>query len=120
MSRTFQVAVIFAAFLVSASSGLAQYTDDSVLTGLPSAGSFHGGDLDSVLLQNGNLHVQIPILSLPMRNGKSFAWRYIYDTPTWQAEWFPNPSPTDPNRGQYQIVPISAIQVEDGGWHTPC
>jgi RHS repeat-associated protein len=94
----------------------AQYTDDSTLTGLPPFGSFHGSDFDSVLLQNGNLHVQIPILSLPMRNGKNFTWRYIYDTPAWQAEWFPNPLPTDPNNGLYRIVPLTVIQVEDAGW----
>ncbi len=94
----------------------AQYTDDSTLTGLPPFGSFHGSDFDSVLLQNGNLHVQIPILSLPMRNGKNFNWRYIYDTPAWQGEWFPNPLPSDPNNGLYRILPLASIQLEDAGF----
>jgi hypothetical protein len=97
-------------------SARAQYTDDSTLTGLPPFGSFHGSDFDSVLLQNGNLHVQIPILSLPMRNGKNFTWRYIYDTPAWQGEWFPNPLPMDPNNGIYRILPLASIQLEDAGF----
>src|SRR5262249_35843978 len=88
----------------------AQYTDDRRHTGQPSFGSFHGSDFETVLLQNGNLHVDIPVLSLPMRQGKAFTWKYIYDAPAWQGEWIPNPLPSDPNNGQYRIVPLSTVQ----------
>ena len=109
--------IIFGPLLLGlATVAFGQYRDDSTLIGLPPFGSFHGSDFDSVLLQNGNLHVQIPILNLPMRNGKDFNWRYIYDTPGWQAEWFPDPKPYDPNYGTYRIVPLATIQFEDAGW----
>ena len=87
-----------------------QFTDDSMLTGLPPFGSFHGSDFDSILLQNGNLHVQIPILSVLQRGGKTSTWRYIYDSPGWQAWWFPNPTQLDPNNGTYHVVPLNRVK----------
>src|SRR5262249_39586483 len=41
-------------------------------------------DFDMVSFQNGNLHIEIPIVSLPQR-GRTFAWRYVYDTPSWDV-----------------------------------
>lgn len=48
---------------------------------LPPFGSFSGGDFDIVSLQNGNLHISIPILTVPQRGG-SATYRYVYDTPS--------------------------------------
>lgn len=38
--------------------------------GIKPYGSFHGGDLDTISLLNGNLFVRIPFYSLPQRGGK--------------------------------------------------
>ncbi len=46
---------------------------------LPPFGSFHGSDFDIVSLQNGSLHLRIPVLTVPQR-GKALSWAYIYDT----------------------------------------
>jgi hypothetical protein len=64
---------------------------DGSQQGLPPFGSFHGSSFDNVSLQNGNLHIEIPILSVPQRNGKVFNYRFIYDTRTYQIYWEPNP-----------------------------
>jgi hypothetical protein len=41
------------------------YTPNVNNVGLPATGVFSGGSIDSVQLQNGNLHVDIPLLHLP-------------------------------------------------------
>src|SRR5204862_797507 len=38
--------------------------------GLKPYGSYHGGDIDSVSLTNGNLTLHIPLYSYPQRGGK--------------------------------------------------
>ena len=47
------------------STAQAAYTPNVNNVGLPSTGVFSGGSIDSVQLQNGNLHVDIPLLHLP-------------------------------------------------------
>lgn len=61
--------VAFCALFLSAKS-LAQstaspYTPDAGNIGLPANGVFSGGSIDSVQVNNGNLHVDIPLLHLP-------------------------------------------------------
>jgi RHS repeat-associated protein len=46
---------------------------------LPPFGSFHGSDFDLVSLQNGNLHISIPVLVVPQR-GKPIKYTFLYDT----------------------------------------
>lgn len=69
---------------------------------LPPFGSFHGSDFDIVSLQNGNLHLRIPILSVPQR-GKALSWAYLYDTRSWTKVWVPQPTPTNPKAGAYYV-----------------
>ena len=49
----------------TSSTAQAAYTPNVNNVGLPSTGVFSGGSIDSVQLQNGNLHVDIPLLHLP-------------------------------------------------------
>jgi len=56
---------------------------------LPPFGSFSGSDFDVVSLQNGNLHIHIPILEVPQRGGKPIKYFYIYDTPNWTRTYTP-------------------------------
>ncbi len=41
------------------------YTPDIGNVGLPANGVFHGGSIDTVQLNNGNVHIDIPLLHLP-------------------------------------------------------
>jgi hypothetical protein len=64
-----------------ASSVLAQETGNQA-AGLPMNGTFQGSDIDSVQLNNGNLHIEIPLYTLSGR-GLGVAVRYIYDSKGW-------------------------------------
>ncbi len=48
---------------------------------LPPFGGFSGSDFDTVSLQNGNVHIHIPILSVKQRHG-TVARAFVYDTPS--------------------------------------
>ncbi len=72
----------------------AQEVNNGNQTGFPVWGSFHGSAMDNVSLSNGNLHIEIPILSAKERGGRTLTYRFIYDTPTWVLVWFPPPDPT--------------------------
>ena len=61
--------------------------------GLPSNSAFHVGDIDAVNLQNGNLHISIPIANVTQRGGSSMAWGLAYDTPSWTKQWIPDYCP---------------------------
>ncbi|MGO9317041.1 MAG: RHS repeat-associated core domain-containing protein [Terracidiphilus sp.] len=54
------------------------YTPNINNVGLPEYGVFSGGSVDSVQLQNGNLHVDIPLLHLP-GIGKDTDIHFVYD-----------------------------------------
>jgi RHS repeat-associated protein len=58
--------------------------------GLPSNSSFQVGDVDTVNLQNGNLHISIPLLDSKQRGGGSLGWSLVYDTQSWIRQWIPN------------------------------
>jgi RHS repeat-associated protein len=48
----------------------AQANSPDIASGLGAYQSFHGGDIDNVNLQNGNLVVRIPLISYPQRGSK--------------------------------------------------
>ncbi len=73
--------------------------------GLPANSTFAGGDIDTVNLQNGNLHVVIPIYVDKQRGGKTLRWELIYDSPTWIKKFTPN------NCGQKVCNPIGWFSV---------
>src|ERR1700722_19376435 len=50
--------------------------------GLPANGVFSGTDFDSVQLNNGNLHIEIPLWSTKGR-GLSVDYKYVYDNKGW-------------------------------------
>jgi len=59
---------------------------------LPPFGSFAGGDLDVVSLQNGNLHVSISVLNVKER-GRDFTYKFTYDSPRSVGTWITLPKP---------------------------
>src|SRR5262249_7394358 len=61
-------------------------------------------DFDIVSLQNGNLHLSLPITSVPQR-GKPLSWSFVYDTPSFSASWVDLPPPPQGN-GRYGIKSV--------------
>jgi RHS repeat-associated protein len=64
-----------------------QGVDNAVNTGLPANGVFHGSDIESVQVNNGNLHVDIPIWSVKGR-GLDTSAHFVYDTKGWYFDRF--------------------------------
>jgi RHS repeat-associated protein len=54
---------------------------------LPMNGTFQGSDIETVQLNNGNLHIEIPLYSLSGR-GPGVAVRYVYDSKGWYEYTF--------------------------------
>jgi RHS repeat-associated protein len=130
LHRRFGVSSYFEALLLLASntclyvgllcisfSPVAVAQDGFTDPGFPTYGSFHGSNFDSVLLQNGNLHLHLPILTVPGR-GQTVDTNYVYDTQQWTALWVPNPTPEYPRGGFYNIVLNHTESNEDNssGW----
>jgi hypothetical protein len=59
------VAVLTSITTSSVCLGQSAYTPDVCNVGLPSNSTFHGGSIDTVQLNNGNLHIDIPLPHLP-------------------------------------------------------
>jgi len=94
---------LFTFTLFVAALALAQSSE----TGLPPFGSFHGSNFDLVSLKNGNLHVEIPLWSLPQRAAPNTGLRLVYDMPTWEVDKsHPTPSTT-----QWTVAPVSGEKV---------
>lgn len=68
---------------------------------LPPFGSFTGSDFDVVSLQNGNIHIAIPLLTVKQR-GSSLTYKYIYDTPAYTGVWVAQPIPNHPKNGTWE------------------
>src|SRR6266550_270684 len=82
-------------------------------TGLPPFGSFHGTDFENVSLANGNLHVEIPIQTVPQRVIKPARIMYVYDAVAWNIYWIPV-DPGDPLAPGYYV--INNPQAHKDGW----
>jgi len=62
----YSLSLVFAVIFVAAPASQAQVSPN-LEQGIKPYGSYHGGDIDSVSLLNGNLFVKIPLYSLPQR-----------------------------------------------------
>ncbi len=66
----------------------AQKAGDDDTVGLPVDGVFAGSSFDSVQIQNGNLHIEIPLWSIGGRNGLSVGLKMVYDSKGWHVSKF--------------------------------
>ena len=73
--------ILFLLFATFPLSSRAQAVSDGNQN-LPAFGSFSGSDFDIVSLQNGNLHLHIPLGSWTQRGGKTASPFFTYDTPS--------------------------------------
>jgi hypothetical protein len=74
-------------FLAITSTCPAQSVNNAVNTGLPENGAFHGSDVENVQVNNGNLHIDIPIYSIKGR-GLDTSAHFIYDNKGWTFTTF--------------------------------
>ncbi len=81
--------VLFGLIVTATVSAFAQATYDSPDTGTKLLGTYFATDIDTVSMTNGNLHVAIPVFSLPGRelpltltltyDSQFYEWRNFYD-----------------------------------------
>ncbi len=64
-------------------------------SGIPAYGRFSGSDFDKINLSNGNLHLDIPVLTVKER-GRTLTWRFTFDPLVWNLTWYPLPKPPPP------------------------
>jgi RHS repeat-associated protein len=100
--------ILFLLFATFPLSSRAQAVSDGNQN-LPAFGSFSGSDFDIVSLQNGNLHLHIPLGSWTQRGGKTASLFFTYDTPSWTRQT----TITTVNR---QRVYMTQVNPGSGGW----
>jgi RHS repeat-associated protein len=78
------LALLISLFILGLVSGYAQ--DLSGLEqGMKPYGAYHGGDIDSISMVNGNLSLHIPLISYPQRGDKlHLGFSLVYNNPTFQ------------------------------------
>ncbi|HKR96168.1 MAG TPA: hypothetical protein VJW55_12425, partial [Candidatus Angelobacter sp.] len=78
--------LLFFTIVLGMSFGAAVAQNDPTLDiGLKPYGSYHGGDLDSVNLSNGNLTLHIPLVGYPQRGSLGYTPRIIYNNKGWSV-----------------------------------
>ena len=75
--------LVLAAIILWGNALLLAQLDPSLETGIKPYGSYHGGDLDSVNLSNGNLILHIPLAAVPQRGDLSYGPRLTYNNKGW-------------------------------------
>src|SRR5690348_15745138 len=81
--------VFFNVVLIMSFGFAVAQNDPSLDTGLKPYGSYHGGDLDSVSLTNGNLTLHIPLAGYPQRGNLGYTPRIIYNS---KGGWYVVPN----------------------------
>src|ERR1700730_13351914 len=69
---------------LSSYASQAQQTDGDAGTGFPQNGVFAGSSIESVQINNGNLHVEIPVWSYTGRGGVESGVSFVYDSKGWE------------------------------------
>lgn len=82
--RMLRVSIFLLTSLAATNSILAQSVYDGNQN-LPPYGGFSGGGFDTVALQNGNLHLHIPIASWQQRGGKTLSLALVFDSALWTS-----------------------------------
>jgi len=68
----------------------AQDVYNEINVGTPPNGLFHGGEVDSVQLGNGNLHIEIPLWTVAGRGPLAPGAIFVLDTKEWTAKFTTN------------------------------
>jgi RHS repeat-associated protein len=121
-SRAVSCFTLYIFLLAAASLSFAQDTNSSNI-GLPPNGVFSGSDVETVQVNNGNLHIEIPLYSVPGR-GLNTSVKYVYDSRGWIAKMdHIHHAPTTPgphNNLQWAVVaPLSRAGVKPSDVFAP-
>jgi RHS repeat-associated protein len=81
--RLFLAVVVLLCVTLRVASAQSDPANSALDTGLKPYGSYHGGELDSVNLTNGNLTVHIAIASYPQRGALGYSPRVTYNNKGW-------------------------------------
>src|SRR6266403_1821408 len=107
--RTNQLLLAFIAVVLTAAvprTSLAQQLGPQNATGIQPYDAY-GGGRENINLGNGNLNLQIPLVSLPGRNGHNLPLSIHYDSKIWVPHY-----DYDPETGQTSYW----WEIESGGW----
>src|SRR5262249_4223847 len=107
MRRRPLIATTTVAFLLFTLCAAAQQVKDATRTGLPDTETPFRGLIDTISPLNGNLHVKIPVLSVPQRGGKEITWFFQYDIESWLVI------------DDHTVSPPQSFVDLDGGAFTP-
>lgn len=84
---------LFAICMITLSASVKAQTTTTTLPdgdnqnqGLPSGGIFSAGDIDSVQMASGNLHIEIPLWQVKGRGGLNFWVKLVYDNKGWDTK----------------------------------
>src|SRR5258708_1121587 len=95
MKRNLRISLLSFYFALLSSliarSTRAQDVTNQLNTGIPENGIFHGTDIESVQVTNGNLHIAIPIWSTAGRN-LGAGYQFLLDNKGWDYSVHCNPT----------------------------
>lgn len=79
MNRLAGCFVVLVFFLLSSAGSLFAQDADDVQQGIKAYGTYRGGEIDSISMTNGNLIVDIPLVSYPQRGKVHLGYKLIYN-----------------------------------------
>jgi YD repeat-containing protein len=93
--------------MIPSATAQAPYVPDAGKVGLPINGVFSGGSIDSVQLNNGNLHIDIPLLHLP-GIGMDTDIHFVYDNQVFTTTQVPYTfGPAGPPTSYWNLITMS-------------
>jgi len=97
-----RVALFIFALLCIGKLAIAQVNLPANQTGTPvnTSSILHG--VDSVNTMGLGLHIEIPLLTLQER-GRTYTWKYVYNSPTYSIVFIPEPTPNNRTKGEWGI-----------------
>jgi hypothetical protein len=82
-----KIIVLLSAVLLSSSSLVAQEINNTNLTGFPQHAILNGSNVDTVQMNNGNVHIEIPLWTAQGRGGDSWG-AIVYDSKGWSLNGY--------------------------------
>jgi RHS repeat-associated protein len=104
--------ITLAAFLLFLASATASAQNVDTAVGLTPYQSFHGGDIDSINLSNGNVNIHLPLVTYPQRGLLSVGFSLVYNSHDTHSTQFCAPV-NPPQCSLFWIDGISPAVVDD-------
>lgn len=103
MQTLLRRAVYALILLCSVCAASAQVLTPATQTGDPinTSSIIHG--VDSVNTMGFGLKIEIPLLTLQER-GRTYTWKYVFNSPSWELTFLPTPETQNPSAGSWVVV----------------